>query len=71
MNITEEDRKVLQEQSRFMNEWMNRTFFGATPPKKIRKGRVKPCPKCGSEIGITKPMCYKCFTTRDESGRIR
>ena len=54
-----------------LNNWMNRTFFGASPAKKTRKKRGKPCPKCGVEIGVTKPMCYTCFTNRDENGHIK
>ena len=71
--MEEKDRAELVRLNAALNDWMCRTFFGQVPvkPRKPRKKRVKPCPKCGVEIGVTKPMCYGCFTDRDENGHVK
>ena len=72
MDISEADRAELRRQSEALNKWMVKAFFQPVKavPKRSRK-RTKPCPKCGAEISASKPMCFKCFTNRDENGNIR
>jgi len=69
--MDEKERLELIRVNAALNDWMNRAFFGAAPARKPRKKRAKPCPKCGAEISVTKPMCYACFTNRDDNGRIK
>ena len=64
--MDDKDKELLRAQSRAMNQWAQQ-FFG-----KPRKKREKLCVICGEMIKRNGPQyCFKCFTNRDEHGKIK